>query len=178
MNVANLYEQDWDDIISRLTVYATRLVQANTWLRSRRGLATGGMNGEDYAMRAIGKVFKGASSGRSRVWDPNKGALLPFLMGVVKSDVSTDVKSVENTSRHVSVELAETRFDDAYFEVVECFKDNPNVAKVVEMCLDNATDEQIKAALPIKRAEFERIRKCLREHFGLPPDERRLRDGE
>jgi hypothetical protein len=168
--------QDWDDIIKRLTSYANHLVAGNSWLQSRAGLPPGGKGGEDYAMNAIRKLFESEKTGK-RKWDPERVNLFVFLKGVVRSDISTDVESVENvlTQRPSKYFDAESSSDTTLLEVIESFGDDENVVKAIELYMDGATDEQVKAALGVKRAELVRIKSCLRAYFELKTPDKQQR---
>lgn len=168
--------QDWNDIIKRLTAYANHLVAGNSWLQSQAGLPPGGQGGEDYAMDAIRKLFASEKTGK-RKWDPERVSLYVFLKGVVRSDVSTDVESVENvlTQRPTEHFDAESSSDTTLLEVIESFSDDEIVVKAIEAFMDGATDEQVKTALGVKRAELARIKNCLRNYFELKTPEKQQR---
>lgn len=168
--------QDWDDIIKRLTSYANHLVAGRSWLQSQAGLPPGGKSGEDYAMDAIRKLFESEKTGK-RKWNPKRVSLYVFLKGVVRSDVSTDVESVENvlTQRPTQHFEAESCSDTALLAVIESFCDDENVVKAIEAFMDGATDEEVKTALGVKRAELARIKNCLRDYFELKLPEKQPR---
>lgn len=168
--------QDWDDIIRRLTSYANYLVAGKSWLQSQAGLPPGGKGGEDYAMGAIRKLFESEKTGK-RKWDPDRVSLYVFLKGVVRSDISTDVESLENvlTQRPTEHFDAESRCDTTLLDVIESFIDDENIVKAVEAFMDGATDVQVIAALGIKRAELARIKNCLRSYLELKTPEKQQR---
>jgi hypothetical protein len=162
-----LDQQDWEEIIQRLTKYANKLVAANAWLRLRGGTPPGGKLGEDYAMQAIKKLFTSESTG-TRIWSPEL-PLLVFLKGIVRSDISTEVEGKENTSTIRPYEGfdAEKWDDHSLEEVMNAFAHDSVTTKVIELYWDGATDKEIKNALNIKRTELDRITKCLQEYFDL-----------
>lgn len=171
-NMKDLIEnQDWDDIIKRLTLYASRLVASKSWLR-----APGGKKGEDYAMNAIGKLFESGKTG-TRKWNPERVSLYVFLKGIVRSDVSTDVESAENirTLRLTDHVDAKSSSDTTLMELIDAFSDDDNVVKAIEAFIDGATDKEIKDTLGVKRAELARIKNCLREYFELKTPEKQQR---
>ncbi len=169
--------QDWDDIIERLTAYANFLVAGLTWLQSRAGLPPGGKSGEDYAMDAIRKVFDSERTGR-RKWQPERVSLYVFLKGVVRSDVSTDVESVENSITVRPQDGFDCQQDDdaTLLEVIESFSGDANVVRAIELYMDGETDEMVKSKLDVKRAELNRIKACLRDYFEMKPPAKQVRN--
>lgn len=119
-------------------------------------------------MDAIRKLFESEKTGK-RKWNPERVSLYVFLKGVVRSDISTDVESVENayTQRPNERFDAETNCDTTLLEVIESFSDDSNVVNAIEAFMDGETDEQVKARLGVKRAELARIKNCLRSYFKL-----------
>ncbi|MCW5941959.1 MAG: hypothetical protein KIS66_06990 [Fimbriimonadaceae bacterium] len=168
--------QDWDDTIERLTAYANFLVGGLSWLQARAGLPPGGKSGEDYAMEAIRKLFDSERTGK-RKWDPERVSLYVFLKGVVRSDVSTDVDSVENanTVRPKDGFDPEHSDDSTLLEVIESFSGEPNVVRAIELYMDGETDEAVKCKLGVKRAELNRIKSCLRDYFDMKPLPKQVR---
>jgi DNA-directed RNA polymerase specialized sigma24 family protein len=89
-----LRNADWFDIALRLAAHATWRARNLRW---RTGLScdlAAGKTPEDIAAEAILKVMEGA-----RVWDPKRGALLPFLQGVVDSLLSHLASSADNRAQ-------------------------------------------------------------------------------
>lgn len=168
--------QGWDAIIKRLTSYANHLVASRSWLQSQAGMPPGGKSGEDYAMDAIRKLFESEKTGK-RKWNPERVSLYVFLKGVVRSDVSTDVESVENvlTQRPTQHFDAESWSDTTLLEVIESFSEDENVVAAIEAFMDGATDEEVKTSLGVKRAELARIKNCLRNYFDLKLPEKQPR---
>jgi len=84
-------EQDWDDLVPRLLLFAVSRLYRMTW-RGRRGEAPpGATEAEDYVNDAISKTISGV-----RVWNPDNCTLFQHLAGVIVSDVSHAATSVEN----------------------------------------------------------------------------------
>ena len=168
--------QDWDEIIERLTVYANYLVAGRTWLQCRAGLPPGGKSGEDYAMEAIRKLFESERTGKRR-WDPESVSLFVFLKGVVRSDVSTDVESVENSSTVRPYEGFDSQQSDdsTLLELIESFSEDANVVRAIELYVDGESDEEVKSRLGVKRAELNRIKSCFRDYFKMKPPAKQVR---
>src|SRR5262249_17935264 len=86
-----LLKADWEDIGIRLTAYA---VWKAANLRCRTGqpdLLAGGKTPEDVAAEAMLKVIEG-----KRIWDAQRGPLLPFLRRVVDSLLNQLADSADN----------------------------------------------------------------------------------
>lgn len=83
----------WEDIIPRLVLFAER----------RRWRFSTGMSlpsGEDLASSAIEKTISG-----TRIWKPERASLMQHLFGVVKSDLSNEIrKGMLRGSDNVDVE--------------------------------------------------------------------------
>lgn len=86
-----LGQVDWADVGIRLTAYATWKARNLRWRTGLSDALAGGRTPEDLAAEAILKVLTG-----ERGWDPQRGALLPYLEGVVDSLVSHLADSADN----------------------------------------------------------------------------------
>jgi hypothetical protein len=94
---------DWDDIYPRAVKYAL------SKLSFRTGTPREGVplieEAEDFVNEAIKKIIEGCNEGEGgkgptkgiRRWDPSRGALLEYLLSVIKSDISHLYKSEEYT---------------------------------------------------------------------------------
>lgn len=82
---------DWAEIGIRLAAYATWRARNLQWRSGRTDVLAGGKTPEDLAAEAILKVLEG-----ERAWDPCRGALLPYLEGVVDSLMSHLAASADN----------------------------------------------------------------------------------
>lgn len=110
-----LRDVDWADLGVRLTAYAVWRARNLAWRHGRSELALGARAPEDLAAEAILKVLSG-----ERAWDPGRGALLPYLQGVVDSllNHAAAAADVSRTDR-VTVELAPESPDEAASDRVE-----------------------------------------------------------
>src|SRR5262245_49022880 len=86
-----LQEADWADIGIRLTAYAVWRARNFRWRTKQEWALAAGKTPEDIARDAILKLFEG-----KRIWDPQRGALLPFLECVVDSLMSHLADSQDN----------------------------------------------------------------------------------
>jgi DNA-directed RNA polymerase specialized sigma24 family protein len=86
-----LRDADWEDIGIRLTAYATWKARNYRWRTGQSWALAAGKTPEDLAREAIVKALDG-----TRAWDPARGALLPFLQGVVDSLMSHLAASGDN----------------------------------------------------------------------------------
>lgn len=86
-----LRDADWKDIGIRLTAYATWKARNYRWRTGQSWALAAGKTPEDLAREAIVKALDG-----TRAWDPARGALLPFLQGVVDSLMSHLAASGDN----------------------------------------------------------------------------------
>lgn len=105
-----LREVDWADLGVRLTAYAAWRARNLAWRLGRAELALGARTPDDLAADAILKVLSG-----ERGWDPHRGALLPYLQGVVDSLLS-HAAATPDVSRTLRVdppaEMTSTAADD------------------------------------------------------------------
>lgn len=86
-----LQDADWADIGIRLTAYAMWKARNYRWRTHTVWALAAGKTPEDVAREAIVKVLDG-----SRHWDPARGALLPYLEGIVDSLMSHLAASSDN----------------------------------------------------------------------------------
>lgn len=86
-----LQEADWGAIAVELTAYAAFRAENLAWRTGNSRDLAKGLNPEDIAAEAMRKVIAGI-----RGWDPDRGGLLPFLKGVVDSEVSHLAESSDN----------------------------------------------------------------------------------
>jgi hypothetical protein len=86
-----LRDVDWAAIGIRLTAYASWKARNRQWRTGRSDALAGGRTPEDLAAEAVLKVLSG-----ERAWDPTRGALLPYLEGVVDSLLSHLADSLDN----------------------------------------------------------------------------------
>lgn len=93
-----LREVDWADVGVRLTGYAVWKARNLAWRRGRTELPLGARTPDGLAAEAILKVLSG-----ERGWEPRRGALLPYLQGVVDSLLSHAV-AAPDVSRTVYAE--------------------------------------------------------------------------
>jgi len=78
-----LESQDWNDIIRRLTYYASWKARSYSWNTGSCEQLPGGNTPKDIALAAIGKVWSG-----DRTWNPEKYPdLFAHLKWIVKSDM-------------------------------------------------------------------------------------------
>jgi hypothetical protein len=118
---------DWDDIYSRAIKYALSKLSFRTGT-PREGVPKR-EEAEEFVNEAIKKVIEGCTEAEEgagakkglRKWDPSRGALLDYLISVIKSDISHLYKSEEyiSTSRMPRVEGST---DDEPIEVEELLK--------------------------------------------------------
>lgn len=86
-----LQDADWADIGIRLTAYAMWKARNYRWRTGQVWALAAGKTPEDVARDAIVKVLDG-----SRAWSPERGALFPYLQGVVDSLMSHLAESADN----------------------------------------------------------------------------------
>ncbi len=95
VNIPQLSDDQWTELVERLTLHASCKMLRLYWrgvLGSRGGMAPGGIEAADLAAAAIVDVLEG-----NRVWDPKAHPdLLNFLRSMVDSKVSHLVEGVEN----------------------------------------------------------------------------------
>ncbi len=82
-------EQELPGVQKEVLAYAVRKVRSKRWTR-RTGMPEG-KEAADLVQEALARVLAG-----DRPWDPAKVALGPFLMGVVKSLLSSELEGEEN----------------------------------------------------------------------------------
>jgi len=87
-----LREADWHEIGIRLCAYASWKARNYSWRTGSTLFLAAGNTPEDIAREAILRVLDGR-----RRWEPERGALLPFLQGVVDSLMSHLAASADNS---------------------------------------------------------------------------------
>jgi len=90
-----LAEADWASIGIQLVAHAVFRARGLAWRTADHAELADGLQPEDLAQEAIRKVLQG-----KRRWDPERGPLLPFLKGVVDSEVSHLAESKDNELQH------------------------------------------------------------------------------
>jgi hypothetical protein len=85
--------QDWEDLVPRLLLLAVSRLRRLRWRGDRAGVPPGGPEAEDFVNDAISKTMAGV-----RAWDAAACTLFQHLAGVIVSDISHAVGSVENRS--------------------------------------------------------------------------------
>lgn len=78
-----LCEQDWDAIYRRLTAFAVSRARNYRWRCGGSGDLAAGKTAADVVQEVILDAIAG-----KRKWDPQKGALLPWLFDQVRSEIS------------------------------------------------------------------------------------------
>lgn len=99
---------DWADVGIRLTAYATWKARNRRWRTGRVDALAGGRTAEDLAAEAVLKVLSG-----ERQWDPARGALLPYLQGVVDSLLSHLADSLDNRLQEPWTDAHDRAADEA-----------------------------------------------------------------
>ncbi len=112
----NLSQQNWEDIILKLTSYANYIIKRLCW-NSSYGNLPRGLKADDIALEAIEKVWTG-----SRNWNPDKiPDLLLYLKGVVKSLLSNLVNSNDNRKYIISIDQTNCQSNG---DLIDQIKDN------------------------------------------------------
>ncbi|NKB80965.1 MAG: hypothetical protein GKS05_03530 [Nitrospirales bacterium] len=94
---AQLDRQPWDEHVQRLALYAFRKCARLYWHGMRNGSQPSGQEAEDFAMKAIKKVYSG-----ERQWNYNADPdLFHYLKSVVDSLISASVSGWDN--RHLRI---------------------------------------------------------------------------
>jgi DNA-directed RNA polymerase specialized sigma24 family protein len=86
-----LLKADWEDIGIRLTAHAVWKARNLRWRTGQPTLLAGGKTPEDVANEAMLKVIEG-----TRIWDAQRGPLLPFLRRIVDSLLNQLADSADN----------------------------------------------------------------------------------
>lgn len=90
-------EANWDKLMPELVNYADNLIRRYGWrgFSPRKGprgqLLANDKNADDFSQEAIRRLLDG-----KRKWDPDKVDLLGVLKGIIKSIISSELKSLEN----------------------------------------------------------------------------------
>ena len=90
-------EANWDKLMPELVNYADNLIRRYGWrgFSPRKGprgqLLANDKNADDFSQEAIRRLLDGR-----RKWNPDKVDLLGVLKGIIKSIISSELKSLEN----------------------------------------------------------------------------------
>lgn len=93
MNTGTLTDEEWEDIIVRLTAFTRSWVRGKPWFRGEKTTTfLMGKEIEDYVFAAIGKYLE-----HPEKFDPNQGGLLEYLKyNLVRSFIANDLRKKEN----------------------------------------------------------------------------------
>jgi len=93
MNTGTLTDEEWEDIIVRLTAFTRSWVRGKPWFRGEKTTTLlMGKEVEDYVFAAIGKYLE-----HPEKFDPNQGGLLEYLKyNLVRSFIANDLRKKEN----------------------------------------------------------------------------------
>ena len=91
---SELLRADWEDIGIRLAAYATWKAGNLRWRTGQTNVLAAGKTPEDVAADAILKVLE-----HKRVWDPQRGPLLPYLRRVVDSLMNQLADGADNRTQ-------------------------------------------------------------------------------
>jgi len=93
MNTGTLTDEEWEDIVVRLTAFTRSWVRGKPWFRGEKtSTFLMGKEVEDYVFAAIGKYLE-----HPEKFDPNQGGLLEYLKyNLVRSFIANDLRKKEN----------------------------------------------------------------------------------
>lgn len=93
MNTGTLTDEEWEDIIVRLTAFTRSWVRGKPWFRGEKATTfLMGKEIEDYVFAAIGKYLE-----HPEKFDPSQGELLEYLKyNLVRSFIANDLRKKEN----------------------------------------------------------------------------------
>ncbi|MBX3118541.1 MAG: hypothetical protein KF784_05720 [Fimbriimonadaceae bacterium] len=124
---AQLDQQDWLDIVGRLTLVAlNQLKLCGYCSRTKDGTAApSGCSAEDYALTAIEKAYEGCMTGKNK-WEPDRGDLFPFLEVLVRRLITDDKKKYTKCPTTISYETEEVDVatDQATAELLNALYDD------------------------------------------------------
>ena len=164
---SRLDQEDWDEHLERLIVFADRLIKQSFWRGEHSRLAPGGKEAVDFAMESIVDVYTGADTG-VRTWDPLKTPnLRSHLFGVVRSKISNAFNAAENKDIRINDDMpepspAESPDDTFLWELFDDLADEPDLQKVIEAVVDGHDKRsEIADALGLAPSEVSNLRKRL-----------------
>ena len=93
MSTVKLTDEEWEDIIVRLTAFTRSWTRGKPWFRGEKTTSfLMGKEIEDYVFTAIGRYLE-----HPEKFDPNQGELLEYLKyNLVRSFVANDLRKKEN----------------------------------------------------------------------------------
>lgn len=93
MNTGTLTDEEWKDIIIRLTAFTRSWVRGKPWFRGEKTTTfLMGKEVEDYVFAAIGRYLE-----HPEKFDPEQGELLEYLKyNLVRSFIANDLRKKEN----------------------------------------------------------------------------------
>lgn len=124
---AQLDQQDWLDIVGRLTLVALNQLKLCGYSSQTKDgtVAPSGCSAEDYALTAVEKAFNGCTTGINK-WDPSRGKLFPFLEALVRRLITDDKKKYTKRPTTISYEAEEVDVatDQATAELLNALYDD------------------------------------------------------
>jgi len=105
---AQLDQQDWLDIVGRLTLVALNQLKLCGYSSQTKDatVSPSGCSAEDYALTALEKAYEGCWTGKNR-WEPDRGDLFPFLEALVRRLITDDRKKYTKRPTSISYEAEE-----------------------------------------------------------------------
>lgn len=146
---ANLSDDEWAEIVEKLTLYADNKMRKLRWRGVLNGAVLGGVCADDMAATAIESLLYGG-----RNWNQEKTPdLFEFLKDVVDSKVSNLVKGEENKkSRQVDA-------DDQKNE--PAFRGRRNTATPPEIMSDEEQRKRIRSSVMAEIGQDELVESIL-----------------
>jgi hypothetical protein len=97
-NIPDLSDEQWDELLERLTYHASCRLARLRWRGVRSGPPPGGVEAADFASKAMELVILG-----QRAWDRSAYPdFAKFMKSVIDSRISSLVRSIENrTTRRI-----------------------------------------------------------------------------
>lgn len=110
--LARLDQQDWEDIIGKLTLAALNQLKLCGLSRDKEGNAhiPSGTHPQGYALDAVTKVYEACVTGTNK-WDPERGDLYPFLERLVRRLITDDKKKYSKRPSPLSYDEQEATLE-------------------------------------------------------------------
>jgi DNA-directed RNA polymerase subunit N (RpoN/RPB10) len=116
-----LDQQDWEDIVGKLTLAALNQLKLCGWVQDKEALRVNpaAKDGLGYAVDAMVKAYEACETGQNK-WDPSRGKLYPFLERLVRRLVTDDKEKYTGGPSFHSLDdqLVEPRVEQRMGEVL------------------------------------------------------------
>jgi hypothetical protein len=179
-----LEQEDWEDIVGKLTLAALHQLKVCGWTQDAHATRVNpaAKDAKDYAIDAMVKAYEACETGKNK-WDPTRGHLFPFLERLVRRLITDDKSKYSKGPAITPIEdeiiepQQEKRMEDLLIDMV--VRSDEKMAAFISAVLRNAeTDGQnmrwneLREELCLTRHACDQMRReladlidtCIKDH--------------